>query len=279
MGIGSRHAIPLWIPYPNVNLSAHLRPKHCSVGDVGILRHDGSFEVVFNALMSRAENEEMHYKITPSFQPLVLQVERVPLVSQSTSYMTNNLVRCNEEEIGFQTILVKGKHQTAASILVLPDNAIVERLSDLNIRLIIDEYVAQHCVSWYELLNGTDTGARRRFPNGTLKMIGACYKAKVWSAASIPLLSEEEAASNLKAKLLKHSSSESENSIYTWEANHTFNTNRGSSNPKMNYHSEYSVAVELYTIKKRKPKSTSSGTLLLSSFTSSGIQGSMESQE
>lgn len=135
----------------------------------------------------------------------------------------------------------------AGAILVLPESGTAETFNEHNFGKEIDHYVAQHCDSWYELLNGSYVPSR--YPNGALKMIHTCYKSKVWSAASI--LRDVDGASNCKAKL-KHSTSTK--GFYTWEAHKSFRTNRGSSTPEMkDYHCDYTVAVEVFTITRQKP--------------------------
>lgn len=101
IGLGGVNAIPLWNPLPNMNLASNLRHKYCTLGDVGIFKHDGTFEVMFNILLSRAENEEMKYTLPPSFEPLKLHTKKTPFTEDITHFTTLNFDRCNEEEIRF----------------------------------------------------------------------------------------------------------------------------------------------------------------------------------
>ncbi|PPQ90256.1 hypothetical protein CVT25_013081 [Psilocybe cyanescens] len=246
--LGGVYTIPLWDPYPNMNLDPKLQHKHCSLGDVGIFRNDGGFDVLFNVFLSKEENLGMQYRPPPSFAPLdfeAMNAFRKPFTTDKTCYSTANFQRCKEEEISncaYCFKLAKIPEVTGGALLILPESGATVTFNTHNARVLLEQYVSRHLASWYDLLNASYNHRAR--PNESLKMIHTCYKSTIWSAVALP--KNANVADDCKAKLHRSVSREG---IYQWEADESFRTNPGSSHPLMRtYDSEYTVAVEVFSL-------------------------------
>ncbi|KAF9260147.1 hypothetical protein L218DRAFT_873085, partial [Marasmius fiardii PR-910] len=65
-----RRGCPLWIPEPNIELTPEYLENGIQIGDVGIMRDDGSFDFVFNVCRS-ADDPINQYGVPDEFQPLL----------------------------------------------------------------------------------------------------------------------------------------------------------------------------------------------------------------
>ena len=67
---------PLYIPEPNESLPEACRQRGVSIGDVGIIAHDGSFTYAFNACAAAADPVNCH-GVPIGFEPIQINPLRV----------------------------------------------------------------------------------------------------------------------------------------------------------------------------------------------------------
>lgn len=67
-----KHGFPLYVPEPADDLPAEYRDKGTSIGDVGIMRPNGSFDFVFN-ICAAADDSVNCYGVPDEFEQLTMR--------------------------------------------------------------------------------------------------------------------------------------------------------------------------------------------------------------
>ncbi|KJA14914.1 hypothetical protein HYPSUDRAFT_95571, partial [Hypholoma sublateritium FD-334 SS-4] len=146
---------PLWQPDPNWNLPIGYRRIGISIGDVGLITEDGSFDFLFNILLP--PDDPVHAGRVPEmFSPL-----NPPLSLDDVE---------KREQFGEDSYLANSE----GAILTLPKGSDSSKL--LNTRS-FNEYLAANVESWYCYTNGP---RGREAKNGDLRLVMGWDKAKAW---------------------------------------------------------------------------------------------------
>lgn len=64
------YGFPLWCPQPSSNLPVVYQRRGIDIGDVGIMRADGTFDVCFNIYSDIHHSTLDHDRVPENFQPL-----------------------------------------------------------------------------------------------------------------------------------------------------------------------------------------------------------------
>jgi hypothetical protein len=75
-----RHGYPLFIAEPDDSLPLEYRTKGTSIGDVGIITPDGSFDFAFNICVP-ADDPVNCYRVPDGFEQVILDPDDVSLLS------------------------------------------------------------------------------------------------------------------------------------------------------------------------------------------------------
>lgn len=79
--LAKRHGYPLYVPEPDDNLPPEYRSKGTSIGDVGIITPDGSFDFVFNICVP-PDDPVNCYGVPDGSETVPLDPEDISLLSQ-----------------------------------------------------------------------------------------------------------------------------------------------------------------------------------------------------
>ncbi|KAF7336937.1 Calcineurin responsive transcriptional factor [Mycena venus] len=181
---------PLYVPGPQINLPAAYRRTGVSIGDVGRVTPEGSFDFFFNIYLP-ADHPINDNDVPEDFHPLPGYASRDIghydfdpgncVSSSSIQEITGDFQEFPGGEFIFNCVGSDG------AVLALPHGAHLEKLENLeNIR----QYAAKHAESWYKYVNET---RGRGLANGSLYLVTGWEKAKSWDMASfrdVPLQSD-----------------------------------------------------------------------------------------
>ncbi|KAF5327182.1 hypothetical protein D9619_004390 [Psilocybe cf. subviscida] len=199
-----QRGFPLWIPEPNCYLPIQYQRKGISIGDVGIITAAGSFDYLFNVLLTPDHPFNMG-RVPPGFVPLLPLLDpsdiRGQLEFRSNSYIASSSVK---RTLGNSDDLGTTFHISASegAILTIPDGALSEDLGNL-VRL--RRYMSENVESWYRHANGP---RGRELANGDLRLVIGCDKTAAWGMAAFANLSQGE-DTRLRFKLV--------GATYGWE--------------------------------------------------------------
>ncbi|KAF9002709.1 hypothetical protein BDQ17DRAFT_1306127 [Cyathus striatus] len=169
---------PLWNPDADRNLPLEYRLKGISIGDVGILRSDGSFDFMFNVYLEANDPVNMN-RVPNDFVPLIL---RTNIDTRLDSLFLDVIASYSierERSSELTTEWVKDyKFSTAThvegALVITPEGMIQECCLHPGL---LQNYAAQHGESWYLFANGQ---LRMQATNGSIHIVTACTKAKAW---------------------------------------------------------------------------------------------------
>ncbi|KAG7089211.1 hypothetical protein E1B28_010913 [Marasmius oreades] len=184
-----RRGCALWIPEPNNELS----PEYCAagvqIGDVGILRADGSFDFVFNVCRS-ADDPVNQYGVPDNFQPLSWN---------GAKRRTHNIFRPGEpvlsrgaekRTLGVEgTALVPGipvgggagfsiRFSQDRGAVILPPNG-ADSVDCQNLA-VFRKYAERYSISWYKFVNET---LGMEIENGAIYFVTGFDKTNSWENA------------------------------------------------------------------------------------------------
>ncbi|KAF8176672.1 hypothetical protein K438DRAFT_1607385 [Mycena galopus ATCC 62051] len=169
---------PLYVPGPQVNLSAEYRRRGVAIGDVGRITSEGSFDFFFNIYL--AADHPINANIPEDFIPLS---PYNPIDVVHHDFDPGNHVS-NPSVTQINRNFPVGPN---GAVLALPYGAHLEKLESLKS---MRQYAAKHAESWYKYVNGT---RGRELVNGNLYLVTGCEKARSWGMASfhdVPLQNE-----------------------------------------------------------------------------------------
>ncbi|KAF7975594.1 hypothetical protein HWV62_9159 [Athelia sp. TMB] len=187
-----------------------LRRRGISIGDVGIIRPDGSFQYVFNIFAPRpgasrpnnmwdTEEPPINYFGVPNgFEPLPwnpdLELEcdenkhsqESELMSEGVAkHVVNASIDASmgdgSSTLRLPVISVRytaSSCSTETAVLTMPDGARGERYRNTQS---IQDYTEKNAKSWYNFING-EKGLQA--PNGSIYVVTACDKATAWGIAT-----------------------------------------------------------------------------------------------
>ncbi|KAF9001524.1 hypothetical protein BDQ17DRAFT_1244342, partial [Cyathus striatus] len=157
------YGFPLWFPQPNRYLPLEYRRKGISVGDVGIITHNGSFDFLFNISLPA------EHPINPNDLPddFVYIPESKLRKAFQNSFNPSALSVVSNLDINGD----KG------AILSLPDGASEE---DLINEWDLKEFISKNALAWYKYARhcGIELGRR------SLYLVTGHMKSKSWGIAT-----------------------------------------------------------------------------------------------
>ncbi|KZP19478.1 hypothetical protein FIBSPDRAFT_561886 [Athelia psychrophila] len=192
-----KHRYPMYYPEPLDNLPLEYRRRGVGIGDVGIIKPDGSFEFAFNIFIPWAESDrEINcFGVPDGFVPM--QLGRQPVASNQNKHAEGSVIMSNCEKskdasgsigvgdgfapsapagtIGFD--ITSSSSETA--VLTVPDGALGE---DYYNKKAIRKFAITHALSWYEFIN-VELG--REAPNGSLYVVTGCDRSTAWGIATV----------------------------------------------------------------------------------------------
>ncbi|KAF9260127.1 hypothetical protein L218DRAFT_620663 [Marasmius fiardii PR-910] len=184
-----RRGCALWIPEPNKELTSQYRQNGVQIGDVGILKADGSFDFVFNVCCS-ANDPINQYGVPTDFQTLSWN---------GAKCRTDNIFRPGEPVLsrgaekwvlgveGTAPVLgipVSGgaelsiRSAKSRGAVIFPVNGVDS--VDCEDLAVFRNYVERHAVSWYRFINET---LGMEVENGAIYFITGFDKTSCWENA------------------------------------------------------------------------------------------------
>ncbi|KAF9232292.1 hypothetical protein BU15DRAFT_55166, partial [Melanogaster broomeanus] len=179
--VDSSRGYALWFPEPASNLPDDYHRTGLQIGDVGIVREDGSFDVLFN-ISSSAEDPINRRGVPPNFKQVVLD-PRSDICGFPSSDNAGLVLATQSVEQTTQTLSGSG------ALLALPEGA--GKADLVNSLPFLDE-ACKNAVSWYQFAY-YDRG-RAEINNDSLYLITGYHKARSWSLASFSRADGSEAA-------------------------------------------------------------------------------------
>ncbi|KAJ7649877.1 hypothetical protein FB45DRAFT_5455 [Roridomyces roridus] len=176
-----KRGFPLYIPGPRANLSAEYRRNGISVGDVGSVTPEGSFDFFFNIYLPAGHPINTH---TPEdFVPLapynVIDISQEDVAPGD--YVSTRFVQ-HTTGVGFSQFpgdaFVFHCYNPTGAVLALPHGARQEKLGNL---AAMRNYAAKNAESWYKYVNGT---RGRELKNGSLYLVTGWEKSASWGIAT-----------------------------------------------------------------------------------------------
>ncbi|KAF9264964.1 hypothetical protein L218DRAFT_861607 [Marasmius fiardii PR-910] len=184
-----RRGCALWIPEPNKALTSEYRQNGVQIGDIGILRADGSFDFVFN--VCRSANDPINqYGVPNGFQPLLWN---------GAIRMTDGIFRPGEPVLSRgaekRALGVEGsaslpgvpvgagagfsiKFSKDCGAVILPPNGAAS--VDCQNLAVFRNYAGQHAASWYRFVNET---LGMEIENGAIYFVTGFDKTDCWENA------------------------------------------------------------------------------------------------
>ncbi|KIJ98157.1 hypothetical protein K443DRAFT_680954 [Laccaria amethystina LaAM-08-1] len=167
-----RHGSPLWSPQPHRRLPLSYRQKGVSVGDVGVITPQGSFDFLFSICLPRGHpsNPEVlpvGFSLVNLLPTDVCELREHDsgscFLTSSTEKLRGLTFKCNGPE---------------GSILVMPNGAYHEDLLNIQDFKVI---ASQNAEEWYRFAIGT---CGRDIKNGQLRLVTGCDKTNSWGIAT-----------------------------------------------------------------------------------------------
>ncbi|KAJ7800335.1 hypothetical protein B0H13DRAFT_1534572, partial [Mycena leptocephala] len=180
--LGQGRGFPLYVPGPQINLSAEYRRRGVAIGDVGTVTPEGIFDFYFNIYLPA--NNPINANVPEGFAPLapydpidVLHYDFDP-GNYVSSPSIHEIKDDDFSEFAHGGEFVFNCGGPNGAVLALPHGAHLETLKHLvNMR----RHAAKHAESWYRYVNET---RGRELVNGSLYLVTGCEKAKSWGIAS-----------------------------------------------------------------------------------------------
>ncbi|KAF9260084.1 hypothetical protein L218DRAFT_626576 [Marasmius fiardii PR-910] len=181
---------PLWIPEPNDELPVEYLEGGIRIGDVGVLRTDGSFGFIFNACCTA--NDPVNANGVPDgFQPLVWNGSNChrrngifppadPIVSGGAETRELGV----EGTVSLPGVPIGGgvglsiKFGRNRGAIIIPPNGVNSR--DCESRRLFRDYATRHATSWYEFVHET---LGMEVDNGSIYFITGFDKTDCWENA------------------------------------------------------------------------------------------------
>ncbi|KZP03795.1 hypothetical protein FIBSPDRAFT_703710, partial [Athelia psychrophila] len=196
-----KHGYPMYYPEPLDNLPLEYRKRGVSIGDVGIIQPDGSFEFAFNIFILWTESNPgvNCFGVPDGFVPM--QLDRQLIASKQNKHAKGSVIMSNSNmcieiiprsipsaasgTIGFN--VTSSSSETA--VLTVPDGALGE---DYYNKKAIRKFSITNALSWYEFIN---VKLGREAPNGSLYVVTGCDRSTAWGIATVEKHSSSESLS------------------------------------------------------------------------------------
>ncbi|KAJ7811094.1 hypothetical protein B0H14DRAFT_3150921 [Mycena olivaceomarginata] len=170
---------PLYVPGPQVNLTAEYQKTGVAIGDVGRITSEGSYDFFFNIYLPA--DHRINANIPEDFVPLtpydpvdVAHYNFNPgnyVCSPSVNAINGGFSEFPGGEFAFHC------RGPGGAVLALPHGSPLEKLENLGS---MRRYAAKHAESWYKYVNET---RGRGLVNGNLFLVTGWEKAESWGMA------------------------------------------------------------------------------------------------
>ncbi|KZP23001.1 hypothetical protein FIBSPDRAFT_786411 [Athelia psychrophila] len=216
----TRNGYPLYIPEPPSNRPLELIERGTSIGDVGIVKLDGSFQYAFNIFTPQTDAAINYFGVPVGFHNLTLHGRDTTSVpykfSKKSEVKTEGKYRktvdvplnahasdgSTASPAGFKLGYQVGESPSESALLTLPDGAIGE---DYNHLEDIRTYSIENAPSWYTFISET---LGRQAPSGSLYVVTGCDKSAAWGIVTNAENSEpKESTLEFTAKFVAASAS------------------------------------------------------------------------
>ncbi|KAJ7364388.1 hypothetical protein DFH08DRAFT_682466 [Mycena albidolilacea] len=171
----------VYSPKPQRNLAPEYRKKGVSIGDVGTITPQGTFDYFFNIYLPADDPINAH--IPDSFVPLppYLVMDVIEEDFDPGDYVSSPSI--HEINDGFSEPVPGGEFVFSCrgpngAVLALPYGSHLEKLQSI---AEMRRYARKHAESWYKHVNET---RGRALVNGSLYLITGCEKAESWGIAT-----------------------------------------------------------------------------------------------
>ncbi|KAJ7211414.1 hypothetical protein GGX14DRAFT_450181, partial [Mycena pura] len=178
-----KRGFPLYVPKPQRNLPAEYQRRGLSIGDVGRVTPEGSFDFFFNIYLPADHPIHANY-VPEDFFPLLRYDSRDASLQdyEPGNYVSSHSVRsCDTESLvnefpgGEFLFSCEGPN---GAVLALPHGSHLEKLEEIEHAR---RYAARNAESWYRYVNET---RGRGLTNGSLYLITGCEKSESGGMAS-----------------------------------------------------------------------------------------------
>ncbi|KAF7373867.1 hypothetical protein MSAN_00598800 [Mycena sanguinolenta] len=197
------HGYPLFRPPPYDDLPPELHRQGTTIGDVGVVRPDGSFDVIFN--ICRAGDDPLNrYGVPERFEKMsLLPGDIATLVDCHRPGSDVSSITISKRRLGVNAggnvflsaaagaviDISTSSNSTEAAILVLPDGASRNDVRPLDS---FRQYAIRHAHRWYDFVNGP---LQRGVHNGDLYLVTGTDKSSSWAIAAFENRSVERSVS------------------------------------------------------------------------------------
>ncbi|KAF8995189.1 hypothetical protein BDQ17DRAFT_1365950 [Cyathus striatus] len=202
-----KHGYPLWLPQPDRNLPIEYRRKGLSVGDVGFITYDGSFDFLFNIWTTTGSPINLD-DLSNGFE------SSASLPELQTSLKTSFPPRSMISNIAGIEVVVKANREISYSfaakgpgaILSMPHGAVQE---DYKNERILKEYIGRNAESWYRYA----LKCGRDIDRHSLYLVTGSLKSRAWGIATYDTTVPNQGHSTL----ILSKSTDPEGPAYEWK--------------------------------------------------------------
>ncbi|KAF8995194.1 hypothetical protein BDQ17DRAFT_1032063 [Cyathus striatus] len=169
-----KHGYPLWLPQRDHNLSIEYRRKGVSIGDVGLITSDGSFDFLFN-IWTSAESpinpDDLPNDFTSSCPPRLQTSFKSSFPPRSMISNISNI----EVEVDWHTMDISYSFadKEAGAILSMPHEASQE---DYKNERILKGFIGRNAEHWYSYAIQCGRDQDRH----SLYLATGCLKSRTW---------------------------------------------------------------------------------------------------
>ncbi|KZP33219.1 hypothetical protein FIBSPDRAFT_721276, partial [Athelia psychrophila] len=175
-----RYGYPLYYPEAMDSLPRELRGRGTGIGDVGVIKPDGSFQFAFNIFTT--DTTINCFGVPDGF--CVISLGHISRLANKHSKPSELMTEGRYKKSVGANLSVQASDGVALSssesaLLTMPDGAMGEDYTSLDE---IRTYSIEHAISWYEFINGK---LHRAAPNGSLYVVTGCDKSTAWGIATV----------------------------------------------------------------------------------------------
>ncbi|KAJ6572288.1 hypothetical protein B0H19DRAFT_681258 [Mycena capillaripes] len=176
--LGARCGFPVLRPSPCDDLPESARRTGITIGDVGVMCQDGSFDVLFNICRASDDTATNRFGVPPNFEQALLSGSDIH--THVRHYAPGSVIaRTSAKKKHLNIASTSKTFQVPTSsnkmgLLHLPDGA---SSWDLRSQHIFRDYALKHARSWYKFVNGD---LQRMVGNGDLYLVTGVTKSTSW---------------------------------------------------------------------------------------------------
>lgn len=200
--LSHRHGYPLYHPEADLGLPSQYRRRGVSIGDVGIVTRDGTFDFLFNVCSSYAA-------VNPRELPDDFELLQSDYLScreylrPKRHLFSDNVKQINDSPVAYECSGPEG------AVLELPKGAMLFEATN---RCPFQDLAARHALNWYKYMF---IDKARDANNGSLYLVTGCVKAKEWGIAVFDRPSSSQDYLRFVADASPHE--HDDDASYSWE--------------------------------------------------------------